>query len=88
MPFKKGDNPNPTGFKGDTKRTQKQLKELLIHLVPKSIHIVEEMLDDPTTRFQTVKEIFDRVYGKAPQGVELTGPDGGALEITVNVIKK
>jgi hypothetical protein len=88
MPIKKGDVLNPTGFKGDTKRTQKQLKELLIHLVPDCIRELEDMIKDPAFKQFAIKEILDRVHGKAPQGVEVTGADGQPLSITVNVINK
>jgi hypothetical protein len=30
---------------------------------------------------QAIKEIGDRMDGKAPQGVELSGPDGGAVQM-------
>ena len=34
---------------------------------------------DPRVRIMAGKEILDRGYGRPPQGVELSGPDGGPI---------
>jgi hypothetical protein len=40
-----------------------------------------EMVPDAGTRLAAFREAFDRVYGKAKQTTELTGADGGPLEV-------
>ena len=35
---------------------------------------------DPRVRIMAGKEILDRGYGRPPQGVELSGPEGGPIE--------
>lgn len=83
MPFKKGQVANPTGMTGDKARKIKQLKDLLLPLVPEAVEVVKELLRDPDTASFAVKEIFDRVYGKAPQSVELSGKDGAPLTAVI-----
>lgn len=83
MPFKPGNKANPTGPKPGERRKAKQLRELLIHLVPKSVQVLEELLNDPEYRHLVPKEVFDRVYGKAPQCLEVTGEDGGPVQLII-----
>ncbi len=52
------------------KKRQKQVKELLMHLVPRAAKVLESMLEDKEQRGFAAKEILDRVYGKARQEVE------------------
>ena len=42
---------------------------------------------DPRVRIMAGKEILDRGYGRPPQGVELSGPEGGPIE-TVDLSDK
>ena len=42
---------------------------------------------DPRVRIMAGKEILDRGYGRPPQGVELTGVDGGPI-VTSDMSKK
>lgn len=33
-----------------------------------------------------IRELFDRIFGKATQGLELTGKDGGPIPILANLV--
>jgi hypothetical protein len=33
-----------------------------------------------------IRELFDRIFGKASQGIELTGKDGGPIPILANLV--
>lgn len=74
--FKKGHKPykSPGRPKED-----KELKDLLSHLVPKSVEILEQMLDSPDVtprdKIKITEIIFDRVYGKAFQAVQVEAAD-------------
>lgn len=67
-------------------RKTKMLSELLMPLLPKAIQAIKDSLDDPDTRMMGAKEIFDRIYGKAPQAVDLKA--SGEIIISVNVSQK
>jgi hypothetical protein len=42
--------------------------------------IVDDAAMPPAARVSAAKELLDRGYGKATQGVEVTGKDGGAVK--------
>lgn len=46
-----------------------------------SAHI--EMVEDVALRLKAVESILDRIYGRPKQVTELTGADGGAVEVAV-----
>lgn len=46
-----------------------------------------EMVPDHRTRLQALSIAFDRVYGRPKQQTELTGADGGPLEIVTPVTR-
>lgn len=89
MPFQPGNNANPTGTKT---RKQNQIKAKLVKHVDEAVETLLKCMrqGDGTAmaRLPAVKEILTRVFGSAPTSVQLTGEDGGALSITVNVINK
>lgn len=84
MPFEPG---NKQGSNG-AKKQQKQIKELLMHLSPKAVRKLEEMLDDPDHVQFATKEILDRVWGKPAQAVEVSGKDGKDLTVNINLTPK
>jgi hypothetical protein len=81
--FQPGNIANPTGSDGGKKRLNKQLADLLMHNVPKAVKLVEKSLN--SAEFEehrwAVDTVFNRVYGKAPESIELTGPDGSPLAV-------
>jgi len=91
MLFEKGNNANPIGRGAAMSRKSTQLKEMLLHCVPKAVELLEIWLrdnSDKDTQKFAVKEILDRVYGKAPQALQLDTDIDNALSITVNVTSK
>jgi hypothetical protein len=67
-------------------RKTRQLSELLMPLVPKAIKALSNALKDPDKDVSAAKEVLDRVYGKAPQAVDLKA--SGEIIISVNVSQK
>ena len=76
--FKPGDVGNPEGGKRANKHYQ--LKELLMKSVPDAVRVIEESLHEKNNKTWAAKEVLDRVYGKAPQAVSLTG------EVAINLV--
>lgn len=90
MPFAKGQSGNPGGGRKGAAKKEKQIRELLMHLSPKAIKAIERILDTPghdSEQF-AIKEVLDRVWGKAPQAVQVSDPDGNALQFVINLVKK
>lgn len=84
--FQKGHEKQGGRQKGTPNKSTAQVKaycqefgediiSMLVHLAYYSI--------DPRVRIMAGKEILDRGYGRAPQGVEISGPDGGPIESVV-----
>ena len=88
MAFKKGDIGNPKGHSGDKRRKEKQLRELLLKFVPDAVDVVGNALKDPDIALTAAKEVFDRVFGKSPQALELQGPDGEKIIINLTLRQK
>lgn len=81
--FKPGNNANPTGSDGGKRRLNQQLAEKLMHCVPKAAKFVESSLNSSKYERQewATELVFNRVYGKAPESLELSGPEGGPVSI-------
>lgn len=47
---------------------------------PKALKVLVDALDKPDLAFAAAKELLDRGFGRAPQSVEMSGPDGGAIK--------
>lgn len=69
---------------GRPKGKEKLLREILLPHVDKATSALIAALSDPKQSLAAAKEIYDRVYGKAPQAVEMSGD----IEITVTLVKK
>lgn len=78
--FVKGISGNPNG----RPKSDNDLKEMLLHLVPKSVELLGQMLNDPNVghrdKIKIIEMVFDRVYGKPFQAVDL-----GELDRSVTV---
>jgi hypothetical protein len=81
--FKPGNNANPTGSDGGKKRLNKQLADKLAHCVPSAVKLIEKALK--SSQFEEWKwgtdTVLNRVYGKAPESLEITGADGGPIAV-------
>ena len=78
---------------GGRKPTPKEFKELAENSSVDALETVINILRDPEARhadkIKAAELILDRAYGKAKQGMELTGEDGGAITIELlNEIKE
>jgi hypothetical protein len=87
MTWVKGQSGCPAGKAKGVKDKRKQLRDLLWHLVPKAAQVLEEMLSEKDNKAFAAKEVFDRVYGKAAQAVELTGKAGGPMQAVIQLGK-
>ena len=69
---------------GGRPKMEKSIKDLLLNLVPAAISEMERMLTDPnvadSTKAKLIDMIFDRVYGKPYQSLDL-----GDIDRTVTV---
>jgi len=70
--FQPGQSGNPKGSTKSKKQKEKQIRELLLKFVPDAVTAIGEMLKDPDHMPFAVKEVLDRVYGKAAQTIDAT----------------
>lgn len=86
MPFKKGQSGNPKG-----RRVEGNSKELWKAAGIKGRELIERVISDATIdmkiRVDASKYASDQAFGKAAQSVEMSGKDGEALSVSVNIIK-
>ncbi len=69
--------------KGSINKTTAELKAYAQEFGEDAISMLSMLMYysiDPRVRIMAGKEILDRGYGRPPQGVELSGPDGGPIE--------
>lgn len=82
MPFVKGKSGNPAGV---TKEAL-AIKALALKACPEAIAGLIELSKhsrDERTRVAAYKEILDRGLGKSSAGIELSGPNGKDLPISI-----
>ena len=83
--FGKG-NQCAIGNKSHTSEKSKALKEVLLKAVtPEKL---KKILDALITKANSgdipaIKELFDRIWGRAPQSVAIGGEDGGPINIAI-----
>ena len=78
--FKKGQSGNPAGPKTGIKRT---IQELFGPLEPLAMANVLEFLqdEDKAVRVEMTRYVIERLHGKVVERKELTGADGGKIQI-------
>lgn len=79
MVWVKGQSGNP----GGKKKMPHEVRDALANLCPAAIKRIAQAINDPKDR-EGVKASFgvlEHTYGKPKQQTELTGKDGGPLEI-------
>lgn len=80
--FKKGQSGNPKG-RGTAKVQQKRIAaDLLSPLVDRAVSAINRALDDDDQAAWAAKLIFDYVYGRPMQAVELKGEMTTKLQFT------
>lgn len=72
MVFQPGNNANPGG---KPKGKEKQLRELLLPGLQEAVNVLLKALKKPDEQLKAAREILDRVYGKAPQSIEVSGKE-------------
>ncbi len=68
---------------GSVNKTTAELKEYCQEFSEDIISMLAQLAYysiDPRVRIMAGKEILDRGHGRAPQGVEVSGPDGKPIE--------
>lgn len=79
-PFKKGQSGNP----GGRKPVPKDIKDAFRNLTPKAIKTLEEALDEGgAVAVRAAETIIERAWGRAPQSLEVSSPDGSMTPQTV-----
>lgn len=90
MPFVKGQSGNPGGGKGQKKSQRKRLiRDLMQKHVPTAVKEIAAQLksDEPRDRQWASEMVINYAHGKPSQAVEISGEDGGPLNIMINLIK-
>lgn len=75
--------------KGTPNKITADIRELAQQFGEEAIKSLVEIVRDGeaphAARVAAIKEVLDRGYGKAKQGVELTGAEGGPLETITRI---
>ena len=71
------------------KKIPEELKEAFRELVPRSVEVIAEILNNRKTRanvrLEAVKVVLDRVYGRPAQSQDITVDMAGSLDITAQI---
>jgi len=80
MAFEKGKSGNPGGRPKALMPDGRTLAEAAREHSADALKVLIEALKKPELSFAAAKELLDRGFGRAPQSVEVGGPDGGPIE--------
>lgn len=90
MGLPKGKTNNPNGRKkGVPNKSTAEIKELAQTYSAKALETLSTVMrnsDNDTARIAAAKELLDRGYGKSIQGVEMSGPNGAALPVVIQIV--
>ncbi|MBQ3448260.1 MAG: hypothetical protein IJG37_11525 [Synergistaceae bacterium] len=71
------------------KKIPDELREAFRELVPRSVEVIGEILNNRKTksnvRLEAVKVVLDRVYGKPAQAQDITLDVSGSLDMTAQI---
>lgn len=88
--FKPGKSGNPSGR---AKKTAEQitLETMCKAKTPDALDTIVEIMqrgENERNRLAAAQYIIDRAHGKAPQALELSGRDGGAIDHTITFVRR
>jgi len=78
--FKKGQSGNPGGKPKELKEIQLEARKLSPTALKTLAHISEHGKSE-SARIEASKAILDRAFGRPPQALEHSGPDGGPMQL-------
>lgn len=81
--FKPGQSGNPNGRAKIPEEFKELAKKHSIAALKKTIEIMTSAEASHKDQLTASNMIMDRAWGKAMQGMELSGPDGNAITITL-----
>ena len=71
------------------KKIPEELRDAFRELVPRSVEVIAEILNNRKTRanvrLEAVKVVLDRVYGKPAQAQDITLDVSGSMDITAQI---
>jgi hypothetical protein len=68
---------------GSPNKATAEVKELALKHGPEAIEVAARLMrgaESETARLAAANIILDRAYGRAPQAVEMSGPNGGPIQ--------
>jgi hypothetical protein len=82
MAFVKGQSGNPGGRPKAVMPDGRTLSEAAREHSPEALRVLVEALSNPDTALAAAKEILDRGFGRPAQALEITGEDGGPVQVS------
>lgn len=83
-PFRKGQSGNPAGRPSG----YAEFKEKCRAKDDKALNALESALGDPDHAVAAAKVLLEFGWGKPAQSVEVSGPDGGGLQVIINKLPR
>lgn len=74
--------------KGVPNKATADIKEIARQYTSQAIEQIVALMSNAASeqvRFAAAKELIDRGYGKSPQSMEHTGPDGGPIKTSIEI---
>ena len=77
--------PNPGGRPKGAAELREALREYEPEAIQRLVALMRTARSEKV-RLDAIREIFDRLYGRAPQAI--TGEDGGPVELTLRILRE
>jgi hypothetical protein len=79
VPFQKGKSGNPSGRPKMDPEIREMARAASVGALRRAIELVDSK--DENVALKAINTVLDRGWGKPAQAVEMSGPNGGAIEI-------